>query len=295
VSDQAIRVRELPAREGVGAEALVDEPERAFAQRVAQVVVEAADLVREQQALVDHRAAREARHVEVGDLRQPVLVGQLLERVLGLLADHDQLALERVLVGAVVAAADERLADHRHRGEHCLAEPVLGGRHVAPADQVLALLGDELLELAADELARLVVLRQEAHGDRVVARRRQRQPGAFRPLAVERVGDLQQDAGAVAEQRVGADRAAVVEVGKDLERLRDDPVRLRSLDVGDKAHTARVMLVARIVQALRRGILVQHSLVPVTARTKRAPRPSNRQRGANHPALGASNCREASP
>ena len=76
--------------------------------------------------------------------------------------------------GAVLAAADDRLADHRHRVEHRLAEPVGVGRHVAPADQRLAFLGDEPLEMGDGEFARRLVLRQEAHRDGIVAGRRQR-------------------------------------------------------------------------------------------------------------------------
>jgi hypothetical protein len=48
-------------------------------------------------------------------------------------------------------------------------------------------------------------------------------------LRQQRVGNLDQDARAVAEQRVGADRAAMVEVGEDLQRLADDGVRFRPL------------------------------------------------------------------
>ena len=51
--------------------------------------------------------------------------------------------------------------------------------------------------------------------------------------AVEVVGDLDQDAGAVAHQLVGADRAAVVEVLEDLQSLLDDSVGLLALDVSD--------------------------------------------------------------
>jgi hypothetical protein len=109
----------------------------------------------------------------VGNLGHAVLFGERGERVLGLFADDNELALKGVLVGAVLAPADEALADARHRGEHRLAEPVLRRRHVAPADQALAFLGDELLELPGDEFARLLVLRQEAHRHRIIARRRQ--------------------------------------------------------------------------------------------------------------------------
>jgi hypothetical protein len=67
--------------------------------------------------------------------------------------------------------------------------------------------------------------------------------------AVVLVGDLDQDAGAVAHQLVGADRAAVIQVLEDLQPLLDDAVRLLALDMGDEADTAGVVLAARVVQA----------------------------------------------
>ena len=78
---------------------------------------------------------------------------------------------------------------------------------------------DEMLELLDGEVARLLVLRQEAHGHGVVAGRRQVDARLARPVAQQRVGDLDQAAGAVAHQRVGADRAAVVEIDQDLQAL----------------------------------------------------------------------------
>src|SRR5262249_54043498 len=63
-----------------------------------------------------------------------------------------------------------------------------------------------------------------------------------------------QAAGAVAHQRVGADRAAMVQVDENLQPASDDIVRLSALDVDHEAHAARVVLVARIVQSWsRRG------------------------------------------
>ena len=72
--------------------------------------------------------------------------------------------------------------------------------------------------------------------------------------AVELVGDLDQDAGAVAHQLVGADGAAMVEVLEDLQALLDDAVRLAALDVGDEADAAGVVLVGRAVQAVPLGM-----------------------------------------
>src|SRR5581483_5769008 len=66
VGDHAIRVRELPAREGVRREARVHERERAREPTVAQVGVEAGELRRGEHALVDERAGREARDDEAG-------------------------------------------------------------------------------------------------------------------------------------------------------------------------------------------------------------------------------------
>ena len=66
---------------------------------------------------------------------------------------------------------------------------------------------------------------------------------SLRPGAEQCVGDLDQAAGAVADQRVGADRAAMIEVGEDLQAVAHDLVRLLALDVRDEADAARVMLV----------------------------------------------------
>ena len=68
-------------------------------------------------------------------------------------------------------------------------------------------------------------LRQEDHAHAVFARRWQLDALRRHLGAVELVRDLDQDAGAVAHQLVGADRAAVVEVGQDAQALLDDAVR----------------------------------------------------------------------
>ena len=71
--------------------------------------------------------------------------------------------------------------------------------------------------------------------------------------AIEVVGDLDQDAGAVAHQAVGADRAAVVQVLEDLQTLGDDRVRLVAGDMGHEADAAGIVLVRRVVEARLRG------------------------------------------
>uniref|UniRef100_A0A6J5ZYZ3 Unannotated protein n=1 Tax=freshwater metagenome TaxID=449393 RepID=A0A6J5ZYZ3_9ZZZZ len=66
VGDHAERMRELPAREGVGREARVNESQRRGKAFVAEIRVELRDLTRHQHALVDAGAGGEARRVEVG-------------------------------------------------------------------------------------------------------------------------------------------------------------------------------------------------------------------------------------
>ena len=69
----------------------------------------------------------------------------------------------------------------------------------------------------------------------------------------ELVRDLNQDAGAIAGFRIAAAGAAVRQVDQNLDALDDDVVRLLALDVGDEADAAGIVLLARVVQALRWG------------------------------------------
>ena len=63
------------------------------------------------------------------------------------------------------------------------------------------------------------------------------------------MGDLDQDASAVAGLRVTPGGRAVAEPAQDLERLVDDVARLVTLDVGDEADAAGVVLHRRLVEA----------------------------------------------
>ena len=120
-------------------------------------------------------------------------------------------------------------------------------RHVAPAEQHLPLVLDRTLDLVLAGEARQPILRQEHHAHAVLPDRRKLHPLRRHFLAQEPVRDLDQDAGAVARQRIGAGRAAVSEVLEDLQPLVDDGVALCALDVGDKADATGVMFVGGIV------------------------------------------------
>ncbi|OIQ78883.1 hypothetical protein GALL_394070 [mine drainage metagenome] len=247
VRDHAVGMRQRPLGEGVGREALVHQRQRRDHARILQVLVVLADLVGQQQALVDDGARRDRRH----EVLLAVAQVQALDRVAGDAADHEQLALERVGHHHVRAAADEDLADHgflvahRRRHRHLAVD-----RNVAPADHDLPFGAHRALDLLLARQPRRRLARQEDHADAVLARRRQLDAGGGHFGAVVRVGDLQQDAGAVAHQLVGADRAAMVEVLQDQQPVAHDVVRLHALDMGDETDAAGVVLPARAIQAL---------------------------------------------
>jgi hypothetical protein len=249
---------ERPGREGVGAEALVDQGQRRLHVGILEVGEHRRDLVRREHALVDQRVARQVDDVErlagVGGDRQGV------DGVLDALADHVEPAFEpRPAIGLVrrairlvgrgeaCALADEQVLEHRFHRNCARADGTVVGRDVAPADQLLTLFGDDRGEQRLDRGPRRRLVGQEDQPDAVLAARRQ---GGRRHLAQELVRRLDQDAGAVASVDFAAAGAAVAEVDEDLERLLHDGVRLPPFDVDDKADTAGIVLVLGVVQPL---------------------------------------------
>ena len=179
----------------------------------------------------------------------------------GLLANDVELAFQRLLVDAVRAARDEDLPDDRLDILGALRQAGVVGRHVAPAEQQLAFAGHRALDLLLARHARRRLLRQKHHADAVLSERRQREPLPAAGAAQECVGKLDQDARAVALQRVGAGRAAVGKILEDLQALRDDRMAGLALDVRDEPQAAGIVLVRRIVHSLpRRGQVPNLSL-----------------------------------
>ena len=62
--------------------------------------------------------------------------------------------------------------------------------------------------------------------------------------------DLHEHAGAIAGERIGADRTAMLEVLQDAQRVPDDRVRLAPFHVRDEADAASIVLVRGVVEAL---------------------------------------------
>ncbi|MCY1243459.1 hypothetical protein D9M72_564750 [compost metagenome] len=86
--------------------------------------------------------------------------------------------------------------------------------------------------------------------DGVLARLRQGDALLGHLLAEEAVGNLHEDARAVAHQRVGTDGTAVRQVFEHEEAVAHDLVRLLTLQMRDEADAAGIVFVARIIETL---------------------------------------------
>jgi len=95
------------------------------------------------------------------------------------------------------------------------------------------------------------VTRQEEVTDGILASLGQGDALLCHFLAEELVGDLQQNAGTIAHQRISTDGAAMGEVFQNEQAVLDDLVRLLALHMGDEADAAGIVLVARVVKPLR--------------------------------------------
>ena len=245
-----------PLGEGVGRKTLVHQAQSRDAALVLQVQVIGAHLVGQQQALVDRGAAGHAGDVVLVAVRQI----QGLDGGAGGLADHVQLALQSILHDHIGTTADEDLAHDRlffaHGGRH--GHVAVHG-HIAPTQDHLAFGLDGALKFLLASHARGVFLGQEDHAHAVFTKRWQHHahgtvrgnssPGHL--FAVQRVGQLNQDPGTVAHQRIGTHRTPVVQVLQNLQRLGHDGVRFVPFDVGDKAHTTSIVLVGGVIQTGR--------------------------------------------
>ena len=106
---------------------------------------------------------------------------------------------------------------------------------------------------SSHSLARGIVLGQEHHSDAVAAGRRQLEAERRALLAEQPVGDLDEDAGPVAGERVRPYRTAMGDVAKELHPLAHDVVARPVADVHDEADAARVVLKGGVVESLGSG------------------------------------------
>ncbi len=225
---------------------------------VAEVAIERAQLRRHEHALVHDGVGAHGAHVERLARKRALLLGHLLDHA----ARHVQPALEVLAGGRRLGPAQERLHDVRTAAVRRVAQVMRVNGHLAPEQQGHALLGASVLEHAARVAVALGVLREEQHGDAVVALGRQDVPLALRLPAEQAVRDLEQHAGAVARVLLQALAAAVLQVHEHRERVVQHRVRALAAKARQRADAACVVLVLRSVQPL--GLVS----LPVAARPR---------------------------
>ena len=203
---------------------------------------------------------------------------RVLERV-GLvgdaLSDHVELALEGVALEPV-GGRDEALTVHRLGRQHLLAEAGIVDRHVAPAEEALALLDADALDEVADDAAPFGVLGHEPLPDAITPGLRQVDALLGADRVEEVVRDLDEESRPVADQRIGAGGAAMGEVLEDLQPVLDHAAGLHALHVGDEADAASIALPVGAVEALGQGhVRIARAFDQATIRDQRrrgAPR-----------------------
>ena len=245
VGDHAERLGQPPTGKRVRAVTLVDDGQGRPHPRVGQVGIIGEQLRREEHALVDDRAAGHRRHVEV--------VGRRAERLghaaFDPLADDVKPPLQLFVFPPL--AADKRLPNDRLGRSRQLAQAAVLGGHVAPAEHLQTRLRRPIRRKsvrsgggAASSRGRNNIATPYCFGSGSW------KPNSGRHGAKEPVGNLQQDAGAVAGRFVGPGRPAVHEVQQHLLAVLDDGVVAASRDVHDGPDPARIVFPLRIVQTL---------------------------------------------
>ena len=170
--------------------------------------------------------------------------------VLGAAANAVEQALEGLFVQAL-RAADKKLLDVGLRVAGFAADGVAVDRRVAPAEHGAALFLGDALEDALALQAAVLFDGQKAHGHAVGAGLGQLDAQLAALADKEDVRNLDEDAGAVAGLRVAAGGAAMGEVDEHLKALADDLVAFFAADVRDQSHAAGIVLIARMIEALR--------------------------------------------
>ena len=241
---------------------------------VAQVVEEVAELRGGEHPLVDQRPTRQRREVHRGGA---VGVEHL---VLDPLAHDVGEPVQGDVMAVAVDVGQEQLAERRHGVERGGADARRVDRDGAPPEHLGALLGADLLDRGGGRISGGIARGQERGPDGVGTPFGQVER---QDSAEEGVGDLNQDAGAVAGVRLCPGRAPVVEVAQRGEALGDQVVAGAAVEVAHEGDAAGVVFGFGAVEAHRSGALPGSS---VGHGAPDAVRPGTGRRsgcGASHP------------
>ena len=214
----------------------MDQGDGTLAVRVREVGVELPQLAHQEHALVDDSPAGEGGDVgvDVGLLEGP--------------AHHIELPVKVQPSGAVRRALHKALADPGHTVQGFLSQNFGMDRHVPPAQEVHALLVNDnlqhLLRLGPFEL----VLGEEEHAHAVVPLLPQGEALLLRPAAEQPVGNLEQDAHAVAGLSGGVLAGPVLQLFYDFQGVVHSAIGSAPLDVHHRADAAGVVLKLGTIQ-----------------------------------------------
>ena len=182
VEDQPVGVGPFPAGGGIGGEPGVHHGNGAFRPLIPQIRVEGPQLVHQEHALVNHRPGGEGAHIGAlaGLLKYP--------------ADHIEPPVKAQTRPDLLRPAHKAHIDAGHGVPGPLAQNLRVYRHLPPAQEGNPFLAADHLKQLLGLAALKAVLGKEKHTHAVVALL----PDGQAEAAVEPVGDLQQNAHAVA-------------------------------------------------------------------------------------------------
>ncbi len=148
--------------------------------------------------------------------------------------------------------AEENLLDVRLGDAGDAADDAAIHRRIAPAEHGETFLARDALQDAFAAQAIVAFDGEEDHADAVLAGLRELDVQAATFAGEKLVRDLDEDAGAVTGFGIATAGATMGKVDQDLDALAHDLVSAHALDAGDEADAAGIVLVARIVESLRR-------------------------------------------
>ena len=263
VCNQAVGVSQRPGREGVGGETRVHDGQRGLHALILQVQVELPQLRGGQHALVNDRAGGQGG--EVHGVSTGALACTLgAEFTLCTLADEEGATVElEALEGGTVGVntRDKELVEQRLGVARDGAQARVVDGHVAPADEVQALFLHDGLDGTYRVERGHAGVRQEGDAGGVLAGRRQGDVLLGHLLPVEAVGDLDEDAGAVAGVLFRSSCAAVIQVHQGLDALVHNVACRAAVHVSHEGDTTRIMLKLGVVKTLACRV-VFHDLRP---------------------------------
>ncbi|CAB4897173.1 unannotated protein [freshwater metagenome] len=250
VGDVAVRVRQRPRREGVGAEAAVHQRQGALDALVPQIGEEHRQLRRGEHALVDQGPAGQRR--EVGALLARQLVFDALAR-------HEHLAIE-IDPCSRCGVGDEQLLEARHHRTSARPEAGRIDGNGTPSESAQALFGDDGLDRGHGLGSVTDVSRQERQADGVLTHGRKFEAG---DRTQEAVRHLDEDAGTIAGIGLGPGGATVLHVAQGADAHGDNGATGDTVDVGDEGDTTGIVFESRVVEPNGRGVIGMHRPHPL--------------------------------